>query len=75
MYEYLDYRCCLCPNLQENMTICPGIEGTPHPKPSRCRFVKSYIDDRGWKYKVKSGIGKDAFKARYQKPEKTGDSG
>ena len=26
-----------------------------------------YIDARGWKYKVMSGIGFDCFKARYQK--------
>ena len=36
---------------------------------------KKYIDDRGWKYKVMSGIGDNSFKARYQKPEKTGNTG
>lgn len=37
---------------------------------------KKYIDDRGWKYQVMSGIGSDpAFKARYQRPEKQGDVG
>lgn len=34
-----------------------------------------YIDQRGYKYKVMGGIGPDAFKARYQKPEKTGSNG
>ena len=34
-----------------------------------------YIDGRGWKYRVMSGIGLDAVKARYQKPEKQGDDG
>lgn len=29
-----------------------------------------YIDTRGWKYKVMSGIGYDRYKARYQKPDK-----
>lgn len=33
-----------------------------------------YTDDRGWKYKVMSGIG-ESYKARYQKPEKHGDAG
>ena len=38
--------------------------------------MKKYIDARGWKYQVMSGIGSDpAFKARYQKPEKHGDVG
>ena len=40
------------------------------------KMLKKYIDDRGWKYQVMSGIGSDpAFKARYQKPEKQGDVG
>ncbi len=36
---------------------------------------KKYIDDRGWKYQVMSGLGSDAYKARYQRPEKQGDVG
>lgn len=40
------------------------------------RMPKKYIDARGWKYQVMSGIGSDpAFKARYQRPEKQGDIG
>lgn len=35
---------------------------------------KKYVDNRGWKYKVMGGIG-EAFKARYQKPDKEGDVG
>lgn len=26
--------CCMCPG-----AICPGIEGTPHPRPSPCRVI------------------------------------
>lgn len=29
---------------------------------------KKYMDERGWKYKVMSGIGNHSYKARYQKP-------
>lgn len=36
---------------------------------------KKYIDSRGWKYKVMSGLGDNTFKARYQRPEKQGDVG
>ena len=36
---------------------------------------KKYIDNRGWKYQVMSGLGQDTFKARYQRPEKHGDVG
>lgn len=35
---------------------------------------KAYVDDRGWKYKVMGGIGQN-FKARYQRPEKSGGEG
>jgi hypothetical protein len=68
MPEYLDFRCCMCPNAQNSLVICPGIVGTLHPEESSCRFVKSYIDSRGWKYKVIGGIV-SVFKARYLKPD------
>lgn len=75
MPEYLKDRCCLCPNIGKNSTVCPGVPGSLHPVDSPCRFVKCYIDSRGWKYRVMSGIGAETFKARYQKPEKTGSCG
>ena len=75
MTEYLEMRCCMCPNIQQNNLVCPGLPGTLHSTASRCRFVKVYIDNRGWKYKVMSGIGQDSFKARYQKPDKQGSDG
>ncbi len=37
-------------------------------------MAKSYIDGRGWKYKVMGDLA-GTFKARYQKPNKTGDIG
>ena len=73
--EYPTMRCCMCPNVQQNRAVCPGLPGTPHSKESQCRFVKAYIDERGWKYRVMSGLGDSSFKARYQKPEKHGDVG
>lgn len=36
---------------------------------------KKYIDNRGWKYQVMSGIGPDSYKARYQRPDRQGDVG
>lgn len=75
MEDYLNIRCCMCPNIQKDTLVCPGIPGTPHPEESACRFVKRYIDARGWKYKVRAGIGMNTFKAAYQKPEKHGDTG
>ena len=32
-----------------------------------------YKDERGWLYKVKSGIGEDQWKVFYWKPRKDGD--
>ena len=37
--------------------------------------MKKYIDSRGWKYQVMSGLGENTFKARYQRSEKHGDVG
>lgn len=73
--EYFEMRCCMCPNLQNDSMVCPGIPGTLHETASSCRFVRKYIDERGWKYQVMGGIGEGAFKARYQKPEKSGAAG
>lgn len=73
--EYPVTRCCMCPNIGKAEKTCPGIPGTLHSEASPCRFVKNYIDKRGWKYKVMSGISGNTFKARYQKPEKSGSSG
>lgn len=73
--EYLEQRCCMCPNIGKCDTTCPGIPGTLHPVSTPCRFVKKYIDERGWKYKVMSGLGESTFKARYQRPEKAGSTG
>lgn len=36
---------------------------------------REYIDSRGWKYRVMSGLGENTFKARYQRPEKHGNVG
>ena len=36
---------------------------------------KTYIDSRGWKYRVMPGLSGNEFKARYQKPDSQGESG
>ena len=75
MPEYREFRCCLCPNLynEPEKDKCPAFMNKTEITP--CRFVKTYIDERGWKYRVMSGIGEDAFKGRYNKPYKTGWKG
>ena len=32
---------------------------------------KTYIDERGWQYAVRPGLGHDVFKAFYRKPGKS----
>jgi len=67
MNEYLEFRCCMCPNRnEEDCTICPPSHFNKPETP--CRFVKSYIDNRRWKYRVMSIIGDGAYITRYQKP-------
>ena len=60
-------RCCMCPNVYRDETsrVCPGSNEILHPKPEPCRFVRAYIDKRGWTYRVCGGIGRDTYKARY----------
>lgn len=36
---------------------------------------RKYIDGRGWKYHVMPGISGSPFKARFQKPDKNGQTG
>lgn len=54
----------MCPNGHDSQDAeCPS--GKP------CRFFKTYIDERGWKYRVMSGISGSTFKGRYLKPGKS----
>lgn len=71
MHEYRKFRCCMCPNTENPQSDkCPT--GPSKPEVTPCRFVKKYTDQRGWKYKVMSGLGESNYKARYQKPGKSG---
>ncbi len=61
----------MCPNIGEPEKMqCPS--GQMKPDITTCRFVKAYIDARGWRYKVMGGLGENNYKARYQKPGKSG---
>jgi len=67
MPEYLKFRCCMCPNINNRNRVCPGKKHTPHPEPSECRFVKTYIDNREWIYFVRQGLGENNYKGFYAK--------
>jgi len=73
--EYRKYRCCMCSQIEKNLIICSKIDTVLHPKATSCRFVKSYEDERGWQYFVRSGIGSENFKIFYLKPGKNGGHG
>jgi hypothetical protein len=68
--EYREIRCCMCPNIDQNKFVCPGITDTPHPQDSPCRFVKMYRDNKNRLYFVRPGIGQDSFKTFCRKPGK-----
>ena len=71
MSEYREYRCCMCPNLDiPESKVCPP--GPLKEEATPCRFVKVYVDDRGWQYRVMGGLGESNFKGRYNKPGKLG---
>lgn len=59
---------------QENCRCngCDAEDGKVSPvcEPCPCKFIKKYIDSRGWVYFVRSGLGENQFKAFYQKPGK-----
>jgi hypothetical protein len=46
----------MCPNRDKKETICPGVPESPHPKPSPCKFVRSYLDAEGNKVFVDTGL-------------------
>jgi hypothetical protein len=64
----------MCPNVNNPaINICPA-KAYMHPVEEPCRFVKTYTDNRGWLYKIKSGIGGDMFKGFYRKPDREIDA-
>lgn len=68
MHEYVKLRCCMCPNTDNKSSdVCPS--GTFKPEESPCRFVKTYIDARGWLYRVMPGINNDAYRVRCKEPD------
>jgi hypothetical protein len=46
----------MCPNTGKPDTVCPGKLDTPHPKPSPCKFTKTYLDENGYKVFVSTGL-------------------
>lgn len=70
--EYLEYRCCMCPNIGTANTVCPaGMWKGETP----CRFVKAYTDSRKATYFVRGSIGADCYKTFVLKPLKSSSHG
>lgn len=59
-----DCRCCMCPQLDSGSIVCPA--GPGKHSETVCDFVVSWVDKRGWKYRVMSGISSERYKGRYQ---------
>ena len=73
--EYREFRCCMCPNLYVKDSMqCPT--GPFKAEVTPCRFVKVYVDERGWKYFVRGGLGDPTpYKTFYRKPNSTRQKG
>lgn len=67
-----DYRCCMCPQINNSKYICPS--GPGKKEVTRCDFVVIWTDARGWKYKVMGDLA-GTFKGRYQDDKHSGSVG
>jgi hypothetical protein len=74
MPEYLESRCCMCPQRGSSSNVCPGITETSHPNETPCRFVKRYEDKLYTSYFVRAGIGK-VYKTFWQLAGKKKEQG
>lgn len=70
--EARNYRCCMCPQIDENSHICPV--GPGKTEETTCDFVVVWMDSRGWKYKVMGDLT-GTFKGHYQNNKQNGDIG
>ena len=61
-----DFRCCMCPQVNQNKRICAGVPGSAHPHDTICDFVVRYRDARGWTYFVRGGL-QDQYKTFVKK--------
>ena len=69
--DIMEKRCSMCPQMNTGLSQCPLEPGS---RGSICGFVV-WTDDRGWKYRVMSGIGENRFKGRYQDNKHSGHAG
>lgn len=65
------YPCCMCPaassDFQEN--VCDGSTTfLGRVVSSTCGFLKTFEDERGWRFFVRGGLGESNFKIFYTKP-------
>lgn len=67
--EIRDYRCCMCPQMDQNEHICPT--GPGKSQETKCDFVVAQTDQRGWKYRVMEDLA-GTFKGRYQDDKHSG---
>ncbi len=57
-----------------SITFCPSCRGARKSTGwwiEVSNMKKTYIDERGWQYAVRPGLGHDVFKAFYRKPGKS----
>ncbi len=69
--------CCMCPALSVDFKerVCDGTQDFMGELVSKCSFVVTFIDERGWEYFIRSGIGQKQFKTFYRKPGSAKEKG
>lgn len=67
--EAREYRCCMCPQRDEENTVCPT--GDFKDTETICDFVITWTDKRGWKYKIMK-YQSGTFKGHYQDNKHSG---
>lgn len=62
--------CCMCParTVDFKEHVCDGTQVFMGENVPKCTFVVTFVDERGWEYFVRGGIGQKTFKAFYRKP-------
>lgn len=70
--EIREHPCCMCPALTHDFQkdVCDGQGVFLGKTVGPCGFVKKFIDERGWLYYVRGGLGDSNYKTFFKKPGK-----
>lgn len=71
-----EIKCCMCPaNEDFTENVCTKDTKYLGDIIGICDFKVRWVDDRGWLYFVRGGIGEGNYKTFFKKPDKNGAYG